>query len=180
MLDFEKLSLLDRLGLDVYDPNKDRGKASFGETENQFEYLGVEIQGQILRPASTSVDRLTTEIDFMIKKSKRLWSTSSLEYSLGEQSFLATLNGINNKVEGWGNQYYFCNDAEFFRAVDLRIDNLVKNCIDGYMSRRRKAEAGDGIKPDQRRRLLGVQPLIDRKTADLPQVQNRHLKAVGE
>ena len=74
-----------------------------------------------------------------------------------------TLIEANHVLQGWGNQYSFCNDRGLLKDLDSKIDRLVDYYLQKYREfSDRYKRAGN---PADQRRLLGVHLLLDSKFA---------------
>jgi hypothetical protein len=154
---------LESLGLDAYDPKneiakpkKDR-KANIGPTRDGIDFLGCEIVGNKIRPNKDSRDRLLAKIDKTINESKKLMKTPGI-CCANKTSFVDTLKSINNVLEGWGNQYFYCNETEPIKKLDRSIDERLNSYIGYYSNCVNSFYDGDFV---NRRRILGVHLLID-------------------
>lgn len=75
-----------------------------------------------------------------------------------KRSFIDTLESINNILEGWGNQYFYCNDKISMGKMDRRINERLKNYFAYYGNCVKSFRDEDFV---NRRRLLGVHLLLD-------------------
>lgn len=152
------LKILKPLGLEAYDPEKQQDKAVYGAVSNPFEFLGVEFHGKNIRPAQKSRKKLLNGIDEAIKESAKTDFAQIKDGSKEDQSLTKTLYQIHNKVKGWGNQYYFCNDKAVWGSMDAEIDQRVRGYLDHHFSLMRKLDQ------QHKRRQLGVHLLVDSKS----------------
>jgi hypothetical protein len=153
---FRAQTILTPLGLTAYDPAKDTAKASRGSVDN-FEFLGVEFQGKNIRPASKARKKLLDGIDDIIRESINVDFSQISNGSEEDRSLVKTLYLIHNKVKGWGNQYYFCNDKALWGSLDVEIDRRIKTYLGQHFAKTRTFDRF------QKRRQLGVHLLIDSK-----------------
>ena len=153
-------NILTPLGLTAYDPTKDPAKASRGSVDS-FEFLGVEFQGKNIRPAPKARKKLLDGVDDLIKESIKVNFSQVGNGSEEDQSLVKTLYLIHNKVKGWGNQYYFCNDKAIWGSLDVEIDRRLRGYLNSYFAKMRSLDRV------QRRRQLGVHLLIDSKSEPL-------------
>jgi RNA-directed DNA polymerase len=160
--------LLNAIELDVYDLNDSSGKVSVGETSKRFDYLGIEFEQEILRPNKTSVDKLLREVNEIFKTGKKYGQHSEIHQPDHSQSMLGVLVKIHNKVKGWGNQYFFCNDDKLFAKLDKQIQELLESYRDNYFKKKRNLENSKNSLV-QARRLLGIHVLTDSNKKPLPQ-----------
>ena len=80
---------------------------------------------------------------------------------LADLSAVATLADVNNILQGWGNQYAFCNDREVLKMLDLTINRMIENYWRAIIRRYAKLTAENDLKSS--RQLLGVHLLVDSK-----------------
>jgi RNA-directed DNA polymerase len=153
------IELLSSLGLEAYDPEKDKNKACQGSLEKPFEFLGVEFHGKNIRPAAKARSKLLKEIDDLISESIALNFSSIMNGSQEDRSLVKTLYQMHNKVKGWGNQYYFCNDKAVWGSLDSEIDMRIRKYLDHHFATMRRLD-----EQQQRRRQLGVHLLVDSKS----------------
>lgn len=153
-------TLLQQYGLTAYNPQTDKTKASEGSCSGKFEFLGVEFCGNKIRPAPKTRDKLLGDIKAIFDESL---STDFAQVSNGakeDASLVQTLLLVHNKVKGWGNQYYYCNDKPLMGSLDKQIDDLIRQYLNSYYSKRRALENNNAAM----RRLLGVHLLTDSKS----------------
>lgn len=151
------VQILNSHGLDAYDPATDRDKARLGKTADGIDFLGCEISGQSIKPNKKSCDRLLKKIDAIISESKRLMLNPT-ECSARNRSLVDTLKSTNNLLQGWGNQYFYCNDYTTIKRLDYSVNKRLKSYFDFYRGRMKSYNTED---IPNRRRLLGVHLLLD-------------------
>jgi RNA-directed DNA polymerase len=150
--------ILESMGLSAYDVNDDSKKAKAGHTASSFEFLGVEFIGSKIRPSKESRYKLLDSIEMMLK------SCISQDYSCKatkeqrENSLISTLYTINNKLVGWGNQYYFCNEEAIWGSLDSEVDELLRVYLGKYSAKKNDADQ------KQRRRMLGIHLVSESKS----------------
>lgn len=151
-------TILESLGLSVYKINDGSNKAKSGHISESFQFLGVEFKGKNIRPSKESRDRLRSSIKKILQDSLLQDYSGKATKEQRECSLISTFSTINNKILGWGNQYYFCNDAAIWGSLDAEIDELIKGYLGRYKSNKDKAD----IK--QRRRMFGVHLISESKS----------------
>ena len=67
---------------------------------------------------------------------------------------IRTLTEASGIVQGWGKQYYFCNDKNLLGQLDSKLDTMIRHYLGTYA---RVSQPSGQI---QRRRLLGI-PLLE-------------------
>jgi len=75
-----------------------------------------------------------------------------------KRSFVDTLESINNILEGWGNQYFYCNDKMTMEKLDHKIDERLRKYFAYYGTCLKSCRVEDFV---SKRRLLGVHLLLD-------------------
>jgi hypothetical protein len=128
-----------------------------------FQFLGVEFKGKNIRPSKQSREKLRKSIEEMLKTYiKQDYSSSAYGSKEAkdqrEHALVATIHRINNKLLGWGNQYYFCNEDAVWGSVDAEIDDLIKTY---YRECRSILNKNSDAK--FRRRMLGVHLISESK-----------------
>ncbi|MDA2921106.1 hypothetical protein MYX76_16725 [Desulfobacterota bacterium AH_259_B03_O07] len=151
------LRVLRSLGLDAYDPVSNSDKAEIGKTENGINFLGCEIYEDIIRPNVQSRKRLLEKIDNIIRESQRLMKSPELCYKR-RKSVIETLKSISNILEGWGNQYYYCNDEEIMNRLDSKVNKRIKKYLTSCREHIKSFGEKDRVNI---RRILGVHLLQD-------------------
>ncbi len=155
--------ILDRDGLTAYTAEEHPDKAKIGRLDQRFEYLGVEVHNEMIRPSRKAQRGFINDIK-QIKRDSLNVNFSLVEDGTRESaSFVATLEKISNKVRGWGEQYKFCTDTALWGSMDREISNLVEDYFEQTISRKRNMKSQFGKPWQNERRLLGVYLLSDCK-----------------
>ena len=154
------LRILATHGLTAYDPKLASDKADMGEVRNGFEFLGCNIRPGMISPAGKSRQRIIDAVKAALDQSQTLMDHPR-ELMLADLSAVATLADVNNILQGWGNQYAFCNDREVLKMLDLTINRMIVNYWRAIIRRYAKLTAENDLKSS--RQLLGVHLLIDSK-----------------
>lgn len=152
---FRAQELLSDLGLSAYDPLTVPEKAAAGELQQGFEFLGCEVTQEAIYPSLKSRKGLYKRIDQAFIQSSRAMASPEL-LRAERLSLVDTLKYANNVLEGWGNQYAFCNCKTLFDELDREIDSLIATYLGKY-KRHRERHKDD---PVQSRQLLGLHPLV--------------------
>lgn len=149
-------SILKKNGLTAYTIDDKSGKAKSGAITTHFDFLGVEFQGKKIKPNRESCNRILESIKFILKK-PAIDNRKKSDEKCPPDSLISAFYKINNKLSGWANQYSFCNDDAIFGSIDIEIDKILHEYMSNYKKNMRKSDK------DGKRRLLGIQPLSDRK-----------------
>jgi hypothetical protein len=152
------INILKPLGLTAYDPATQKNKAGRDAIANGFEFLGVEFHGKNIRPAQKARQKLLDGIQILISESMKVDFAGVQNGAQEDRSMISTLHEIHNKIKGWGNQYYFCNEPAIWGSLDAEIDARIRKYLDATYARMRSMER------IQKRRQLGVHLLIDSKS----------------
>jgi hypothetical protein len=144
--------------LTAYNPEKNRDKASQGSIKNSFDFLGIQFHGNNIRPSIASRRKLLQVIDDLIKESIKIDFSKIMNGSKEDFSLTKISYQIHNKVKGWGNQYYFCNDLQLWKSLDAEINIRIRKHLDHHFASMRKLDQV------QKRRQLGIHLLIDSKS----------------
>jgi len=155
--------LLAEHGLLAYKPEENPNKASTGKVADNFEYLGVEISNKTIRPNRESQKRIITNVKNIISGSLNVDFSKVENGSKEDASLIKTLRKVDNKLKGWGNQYYFCNDKSLWGSMDSHVSDLLTSYRTDYMVRLRKLQKTGSDSWKKERRLLGVHLLSDSK-----------------
>ena len=153
--------LLEEHNLRAYNPWQEEHKAKRGYTNKGFEFLGCEVSPTCIRPSQKSYRRMLRKVNDLIKDSVRLMINPA-HPSFKERSYVATLEDLNNVLQGWGNQYSFCNDIQLTENLDIEIDKRIFEYSTQYIRKDTEFKAKKFRK--DRRRLLGVHLLSDSKS----------------
>lgn len=159
---FDKaLAHLSGLRLSAYTLSEPATKAEFGEIRNGFDFLGCNVRPDRVRPGSDSCARVKERVSFILERSLAAMANPE-ELPKAKLGLAPTLRRASNVLEGWGNQYSFCNDRRLLASLDAEIDEILRN----YLGRYRAVRDKNGDRTD-RRRLLGVHSLVDSNSAPL-------------
>lgn len=155
---FESASrLLTDLGLTAYDPRTAPDKAETGWIQSGFTFLGCHVVPGLIRPSSRAQRRLLEAVDKILGESmRRLSGARSTDFDR-KHSVATTLQHLGNVLEGWREQYSFCNDGDAFLNLNSKVVARVRK----YMEAVRRAHAS--LDELGRFRALGVSPLVDRR-----------------
>ncbi|KAF0191300.1 MAG: RNA-directed DNA polymerase [Gammaproteobacteria bacterium] len=158
------LKLLNSHGLTAYDPKTNNDKAELGKTSGMFTFLGCDIRPGMIRPNKKSKRRLIDNIDQVFGESIALMR-DPVNLIAAHRTVAETLSDVSNILQGWGNQYSFCNDAIFMRQIDETVDKKIATYLSKYSNRKDEFEKSG--QPENTRRLLGVHLLCDSKKAPI-------------
>ncbi len=145
-----------KFDLDTYDIDDGSKKAIAGCTQRSFSFLGCEISPGFVHPGKESRQNLLNKIKKLFTDSKkRFFTTPKKTEETYEYSLLCTLEQVHRVIAAWGNHYVFCNSQQLFNSLDQKIDEMLRNYLGSYASRRDRADQ------QERRRILGVHLLTD-------------------
>lgn len=83
------------------------------------------------------------------------------ELMRADLSAVATLADVNNILQGWGNQYAFCNDREVLKMLDTAVNGMIESYWRAVARRYDKFTAEKNLPSS--RQLLGVHLLVESK-----------------
>ncbi|MCA9466917.1 MAG: hypothetical protein KC643_15940 [Nitrospira sp.] len=155
--------LLSSFGLSAYESNVNPDKAKSGQITQPFEYLGLDICGEKIRPASKARNNILTSVKQILRESLTTNFAEVFDNSKEDHSLVKTLRRVSKKLQGWGNQYYFCNDDKLWNSMDKQISELIKKHLSEYKNRKRKLKKDLPDPWKAERRQLGIHLLLDSK-----------------
>jgi len=147
------INLLGTHDLTAYDPKVNSQKAETGEIKNGFNFLGCKYVPGLISPDRKSRSRLLFKVDDLIGRSLDSMKNPNSCKKRG-LSLVATMNSLNNLLQGWGNQYSFCNNKQLMDELDTKIDEKIKNYLSLYKLKKDSLQGKD--RSINRRRLLGI------------------------
>jgi RNA-directed DNA polymerase len=154
------LHILARHGLTAYDPKSATDKADMGEVRHGFEFLGCNIRPGMISPARKSRQRIIATVKTALDKSLVLLDHPE-QLMRADIAAVDTLADVDNTLEGWGNQYAFCNDREVLKMLDCAVNGLIENYYKAVARRYVRFMSEKNLVDS--RRLLGVHLLADSK-----------------
>lgn len=150
-------------GLTAYNATDKSGKSMTGHVNDGFQYLGLDIRDKVIKPTRESRKEFLTSIKGMVEESVRTDFTKVLDSSMEEFSFLSTLTKVNNKLKGWGNQYFFCNEEALWGSMDKEVSNILDAYIKAFSNRKDRLKKLKHKAWLAERRILGVHLFHDSK-----------------
>lgn len=98
-----------------------------------FEFLGIEVSPGLIKPAGKArlkfLQNVTAELD---KGKKALFGMKHGNAVPKANSVTQTLKRVDGIIDGWGKHYWFCNDAQTFRDLDLKIHKEVSSYLGAF------------------------------------------------
>ena len=88
--------------------------------------LILDILGEKIRPSSKAQANILGSVKNILRESLRTNFAEVTDNSKEDHSFLKTLMKVSNKLKGWGNQYFFCNDDRLWNSIDRQINVHIK------------------------------------------------------
>jgi len=152
--------VLARHGLTAYDPKLATEKAGMGEVRYGFEFLGCDIRPGMISPACKSRQHIIDAVKTALDKSLVLMD-HPVQLMREDLTAVDSLGNVGNILEGWGNQYAFCNNREVLKMLDSAVNGLIENYWKAVTRRYAKFVADKNFVDS--RRLLGVHLLADSK-----------------
>ncbi|MGO7782264.1 reverse transcriptase domain-containing protein [Rhizobium ruizarguesonis] len=143
-------ALLKTLGMELSPEKSSKGAISL---KVGFVFLGVEVKPGIIRPSTAQRRFLTSLESAFVESKKALFAVQDGKTLKKTNTVIGTLKKIEGVIDGWGKHYWFCNDIPFFREIDRKVDNLLRDFLGAYRSTREKTH------PQRQRSLLGLPAL---------------------
>jgi retron-type reverse transcriptase len=126
-----------------------------GYISNGLEFLGIEINNGAIRPSRDSRKRLINKVQKAMQSSIVGFYEHEKSGQLSPRlSLIRTLTQASGIVQGWGKQYYFCNDKNLLGQLDSQLDSMIRQYLGIY------AKVSKPSGQTHRRRLLGI-PLLE-------------------
>ncbi|MEQ8408080.1 MAG: reverse transcriptase/maturase family protein [Gammaproteobacteria bacterium] len=152
--------ILTKLGMEIYDHSTHPDKASLGLSSDGFEFLGCNVDKNMIFPVRNRVRHLIASIRKLVDFSLIAMNSTKHDRPLNKRSYVETLDTIHNTARAWGNHYQFCNNKLLFTHVDKNISDEINRLTAGYLDALADIDYDDF---EQRRRILGVHLLADSK-----------------
>lgn len=147
-------------GFTAYDPRISTDKAGLGEIRHGFEFLGCNIRPGMISPARKARGRIIKAVKAVLDKSLVMLDQPELLKRNGLGA-VDTLASVANILEGWGNQYAFCNDREVLKHLDSEANGLIENYLRAILRMYAKFMTDKNLVDS--RKVLGVHLLADSK-----------------
>jgi retron-type reverse transcriptase len=143
---------LGSFGFSLYPPVLGSDKASQGECQNAFKFLGCTLQPNRCVPSKQSNAKINEEVNKIISASKTsiidlLSKRKPLDPKLSQS---AVLHVLGKKIYGWEKSFAFCTDSQEFRRLDTDMIRKVSN-YENWI--RRKTES---LPAKERMEVLGI------------------------
>lgn len=161
--------ILKELGLKAYTPTENPDKSQKGLLTRKYEYLGIELDGtnHSIRPNKKSISNILNSIKDLMDESLRVDFSSENTQLTNSYSLNSTLYKINNKLKGWGNQYFYCNDKALWGSIDFKVSELSTKYISNFIIRNEKRMNNSSSKLQiwkYKQRMRGLQLMSDCKS----------------
>ncbi len=103
------------LGLRLYDPDADAGKAAAGHAAGGIEWLGCEIKDGQVRPGKRSRRALVAKVERILAESERTVGGAS-----------SAIAAVEEALAGFRGAYGFCATPEVLQTLDAQIGRRVE------------------------------------------------------
>jgi hypothetical protein len=140
--------------LDCYSPSTSPTKAEEGATTGIFQFLGCEIQPNLIRPSRDARSRLMERLQTVMADALSASGTPRSAIR-DRKSYVDSMHTMSNIIRGWGNTYSFCTDDRLMRDIDKNIDDILRPFRGQYFNLVSRRNSQD------QRRLLGVSLIED-------------------
>lgn len=162
-------SMLGSMGLSCHDPfskKANHDKASFGNAENGFIFLGYDIRTGLFQPSLQARQKLESAIEghiYLGQQAIREVKSSGNSFA-NRRRYVQTLTTIDKVLRGWGEAFSYGNAPNTLENLDLRIDKKLNKFRSWFSAQM------DNQDWKTKRRLGGVCLLSDVKQKDLNDV----------
>ncbi|WP_215228056.1 reverse transcriptase domain-containing protein [Erythrobacter sp. 3-20A1M] len=135
--------ILRGLGMDIYNPAHDPGKAFAGVVGEPHSFLGYDLIPGEYPPSAKSCKRLLDQIRLLISAGKRSIAKSMRgeELRSNERCYAQTLVAIDNTLMGWRASFSCSNAPQKFSELDSQVDRELHDFRRYFLE---KMAAGDG------------------------------------
>ena len=150
---------LSGFSMNAYSPYENSDKAERGEVTAGFDFLGCHIssKGKIVEPSKKARTALLERIQDALNDGE-MFLLGELDKPIKNRkpkAFAQTMTKVSGIAAGWGHAFSFCNNALTLKNLDRDIDSLISKY------RNRVRQILKGADQDTKRRILGVQLLVD-------------------
>jgi len=119
-----------------------------------FDFLGINVCPGLIRPASKAQERFLSSLDQAFDSGRKaMIAVENGQDMERSRSLIATLKRVDGMIDGWGKHYWFCNDTQVMRNLDLKISEMVRGFLGAYRSVRGAVDAS------RHNQLLGLSEL---------------------
>lgn len=133
--------MLAEFGMDAYDPVYDHEKATMGETDKGFDFLGCHVSRGWTQPSSRSRQRLIESVEETLRAAlaeiRASASGKPRRASAHTHAFAQNLTELDHRIQGWREAFKFCNCPQAMEAVDRKIDILIESFCKSALDLRR-------------------------------------------
>lgn len=118
------LELLKKKGLTAHEPSATSSKCQQGYLDNGVDFLGCTVTPNNVRPNRLSLLKFKTEV-------KKIVSDNLIprDHSYSDRSLRSMLHKLHHYLEGWGNQYNFCDDKKLFMNLDKWLNDQLREAM---------------------------------------------------
>lgn len=150
-------TLLSKIGMDIYQPDKSPNKAFSGTIGQGHTFLGYKLLPGKYPPSDGAVDRFTSKIRALIEDGQKSIGKAVADRALRphDKCYAQTLVAIDHTVRGWRGSFGASTCPEVFSAIDKQIDRMLSDFRAYYLSKIAKKT------PAQQRRAMRVALLGD-------------------
>ena len=148
---------LKALGMTIYLPEENPGKAFMGEFAGGFEFLGYQLKPGLYPPALKNQKRLLEAVRNELKVGEAHIRRTLCDPLNGKalQRYAQTLVEVDNRVKAWSGTFKESRCLATAKAIDSQVNELISAFIAFY---RDQTESRSQL---EKRRLLGVHVIED-------------------
>lgn len=136
-------SLLQSIGMDIYDPTEDGEKAFSGSIGSRYSFLGYELIPGEYPPASKACQNLIHQVRALIQDGKRSIAKvmRGAELRSNERCYAQSLVAIDNTIKGWRASFSCANSPDRFADLDRKIDRDLNDFRRYFLEKMTEANA---------------------------------------
>lgn len=165
---------LKALGMTIYLPEENPGKAFMGAFAGGFEFLGYQLKPGLYPPALKNQKRLLEAVRTELEEGTDHILRTLHEPLKGKalQRYAQTLVEVDNRVKAWSGTFKESRCGATAKAIDKKVDKLISGFITFYWDQTKEVAT-----QTEKRRLLGVHVIEDdvrvRQLGDAERAQAR-------
>lgn len=120
-------ALLNKMGMNIYDPDKDPGKAFVGRIGEPHVFLGRKLIPGHYPPAEAAKLKLKRSIDELINDGQKAIGkvVKGRQLKTTDKAFAPTIVAINNAIRGWRGSFKGSNCPDVFAELDGWISRRI-------------------------------------------------------
>jgi RNA-directed DNA polymerase len=147
--------ILAQYGMEAYDPLVDTEKATRGETDRGFDFLGCHISRGFVSPSNSSRNKLIESVRETLRDAAselKGIASGTLGNNSRTHALAQTFVELDWRICGWRDAFKFCNSSQALEAQDNKITGLIEEffqnaltLLQGQPARIRRCILGVGL-----------------------------------